>query len=497
MFRFRTILLVAFVTLLITSIAPTITAQTAIFYGQSFVVDVTPDTQTTTYIFNGNTGDQVTIRALGLLPNLVPQISLTSPSGTATTSEPSAPNFVATAVQLTSRLRENGEHTLTLSTPANSSGQVMVSITQRTPQNAEALEPGQGVSVALTNEPPALYLFYSDATTERTLCINPESTDVDFAVTIYDPSGRVAATLQHAFSVITYAIPAEAPRDNSAFYEVELRAAQPDTTGNVIVGLDTCQPSPSEAPPAQPTPPPPPPATAPPQPTAPPPTETPTMAPDQVATLAASPTMAPDQIAPTETPITCTDTDPDSDGDGVCDMLDDCPGNPGLPEYNGCNDPDGDGIPDGTDFCPLVPGPPEDMGCPDTDGDGVHDGLDGCVDMPGDPPTGCPTTGSPDQGTLVYTAEPTECLSEDTDGDGICDLLDDCPGNPGLPEYNGCADPDGDGIPDGTDFCPLVPGPADADGCPDTDGDGVHDGLDGCVDMPGVPPTGCPATATP
>ncbi len=72
----------------------------------------------------------------------------------------------------------------------------------------------------------------------------------------------------------------------------------------------------------------------------------------------------------------------DSDGDGVPDNRDRCPGTPpGTPvnEY-GCSDLDGDGVPDDRDLCPgTPPGTPVDVnGCSDSDGDGVSDRVDAC-----------------------------------------------------------------------------------------------------------------------
>ncbi len=138
----------------------------------------------------------------------------------------------------------------------------------------------------------------------------------------------------------------------------------------------------------------------------------------------------------------------DTDGDGIYDKYDDCPNEPGLPEFNGCPDTDGDGIPDHLDECPNEPGLPEFDGCPDTDGDGVPDHLDECPTEPGLPEhDGCP----------------------DTDGDGVPDHLDDCPEEAGPKENNGCPwpDRDGDGIPDHLDDCPDLPGPESNNGCPE------------------------------
>jgi len=78
----------------------------------------------------------------------------------------------------------------------------------------------------------------------------------------------------------------------------------------------------------------------------------------------------------------------DSDGDGVTDDLDQCPGTPmGVKvDAKGCPlDSDGDGVPDYLDQCPDTPkGAPVDAkGCPlDSDGDGVPDYLDQCPGTP-------------------------------------------------------------------------------------------------------------------
>jgi hypothetical protein len=108
----------------------------------------------------------------------------------------------------------------------------------------------------------------------------------------------------------------------------------------------------------------------------------------------------------------------DSDGDGVPDHLDECPGTPKGVKVDevGCPlDTDGDGVPDYLDECPGTPKglKVDERGCPpDTDGDGVPDYLDEC---PGTPKgvkvdeVGCPL---------------------DTDGDGVPDYLDECPGTP-------------------------------------------------------------------
>lgn len=154
----------------------------------------------------------------------------------------------------------------------------------------------------------------------------------------------------------------------------------------------------------------------------------------------------------------------DSDGDGVLNNRDRCPGTPAGAQVDG-------------------------RGCPsDEDNDGVPNGVDRC-------PTTAPGA----------TVDERGC-TRDSDGDNIADGLDRCPETPSgvLVDPSGCPkDTDGDAIPDGIDRCSDTPRGAtvDALGCPgDEDGDGVLDGLDRCPRTPvglRVAPTGCAAGQEP
>lgn len=81
-------------------------------------------------------------------------------------------------------------------------------------------------------------------------------------------------------------------------------------------------------------------------------------------------------------------TEGDTDGDGVADSQDQCPGTPmGTPvDARGCAlDSDGDGVADARDKCPGTPAGAtvDDMGCEsDSDRDGVADGRDQCPHTP-------------------------------------------------------------------------------------------------------------------
>ncbi len=216
----------------------------------------------------------------------------------------------------------------------------------------------------------------------------------------------------------------------------------------------------------------------------------------------------------------------DRDGDGVPDSEDACPDLPGVGAYDGCmpedgfedtdvdgvphfidlddsiigilgslglpltGDSDGDGIPDLLDNCPEEPGPASNAGCPflgldrhlllssssafpelldvcllfpdtcDPDGDGVLGAADRCPHEAGNPDSGCPPT----PGVMVTTGYPG-----DRDMDGVMDGVDGCPDQAGDPVNAGCPDPqdpDRDGVVNAYDECPDTAGPAANNGCP-------------------------------
>jgi outer membrane protein OmpA-like peptidoglycan-associated protein len=114
-------------------------------------------------------------------------------------------------------------------------------------------------------------------------------------------------------------------------------------------------------------------------------------------------------------------------------------------------DGDGDGVPDLIDECPKVYGVARNAGCPmpDRDDDGVTDAVDKC----------------PQEKGLVRAEG---CPSRDSDQDGVPDHEDKCPTVAGTAALFGCPQVDGDkdGIPDTEDRCPTVAGVAAMSGCP-------------------------------
>jgi len=209
----------------------------------------------------------------------------------------------------------------------------------------------------------------------------------------------------------------------------------------------------------------------------------------------------------------------DSDGDGVRDNQDKCPGTkPGVKVNNdGCPvDGDGDGTPDakdpskqtdgdGTDKCPTLPGPASNNGCPDwkdkpTDPNGnatIKPDTNG-KDWPKDSKvtvevTDGPGTATidPNTGDITVTPQP-----EAKDGDEIVVEVKDGDGKTiDTVTVEVIKDSDGDGVRDNQDKCPgTIPGAAvNADGCAiDGDGDGVPDPKDSANPAPGT--DRCPGT---
>lgn len=174
----------------------------------------------------------------------------------------------------------------------------------------------------------------------------------------------------------------------------------------------------------------------------------------------------------------------DSDGDGVEDLLDQCPGTPAgaTVDVAGCSAPtdsDADGIADLEDACPTIPGPLSAKGCPpggDEDNDFIVNEFDHCL----------LSTGLAE----LHGCKP---LFNDFDADGVDDAQDECPYSKVGSNVDpmGCSsvdrnDDDMDGVLNGGDICPMEYGwnPAEMGCMPDKledqDGDGIINALDHC-----------------
>ena len=163
--------------------------------------------------------------------------------------------------------------------------------------------------------------------------------------------------------------------------------------------------------------------------------------------------------------------DSDSDGDGVVDCCDNCPGDSNPNQEDG----EGDGVGNICDNCLEDYNPDQEDN--DTDGQGDACDADDDNDTILDDSDNCPFVANPGQ--------------EDTDSpsDGIGDACDNCPSdyNPGQEDNDtdglgDVCDPDddNDSVLDESDNCPYVSNPTQDE----LDGDGVGDACDNCSERP-------------
>ncbi|MBN1510935.1 MAG: thrombospondin type 3 repeat-containing protein [Phycisphaerae bacterium] len=156
----------------------------------------------------------------------------------------------------------------------------------------------------------------------------------------------------------------------------------------------------------------------------------------------------------------------DSDGDGVCNPVDNCI----FVHNTNQKDADGDKRGDVCDNCPYKSNADQQ----DTDGDGVGDVCDNCVDVPNADQADADGDGLGD--ACDNCAETPNQNQADADEDLVGDACDNCPD-----VANGDqTDADGDGVGNACDNCPETANP-DQD---DSDDDGIGDVCDNCPDVP-------------
>jgi len=202
----------------------------------------------------------------------------------------------------------------------------------------------------------------------------------------------------------------------------------------------------------------------------------------------------------------------DSDGDGILDINDNCPGTSNADQADqdsdgfgdACDaDLDGDGQNNGLDNCPDISNADQ----TDTDGDGIGDACDNSndsdTDSDGVPDVNdnCPADSNADQANQDGDGLGDVC-DDDRDGDSVNNDVDNCPVNSNSDQADAdndgvgdvCdnsddTDTDNDGVIDSNDNCPAVSNAdqanQDGDGLGDVcdddrDGDGVDNDVDNC-----------------
>ncbi|GAB4321001.1 MAG: hypothetical protein Kow0074_11700 [Candidatus Zixiibacteriota bacterium] len=165
----------------------------------------------------------------------------------------------------------------------------------------------------------------------------------------------------------------------------------------------------------------------------------------------------------------------DSDSDGICDVVDNCPDTPNPGQEN----TDGDSLGDACDNCPSV----HNDGQENADADSLGDACDNCpgvanndqvnsdADSLGDACDNCPGVANNDQAN--------------DDADSLGNLCDNCPSVANDDQAND----DTDSLGNLCDNCPTVHNPAQEDG----DGDLIGDACDNCPAYANPGQEGCPS----
>jgi hypothetical protein len=166
----------------------------------------------------------------------------------------------------------------------------------------------------------------------------------------------------------------------------------------------------------------------------------------------------------------------------------------------GAGDTDGDGVPEGCDNCPGLSNPSQ----ADNDNDGIGDACDPDDDNDGIPDSGIPHDNCHwiyNPGQEDWNSDGQGDVCDDSDGDGVMDSVDNCrtTANSNQADMDGDGigdvcdpDKDGDGLANGSDNCPAAynPGQENWDGdalgdaCDDSDNDTVMDAVDNCRSVP-------------
>ena len=197
----------------------------------------------------------------------------------------------------------------------------------------------------------------------------------------------------------------------------------------------------------------------------------------------------------------------DSDGDGLIDSIDECPGTNFNIEVNerGCGgdqlDDDGDGLANFEDLCPDSPDgiTTDENGCTDQQVDEDFDGI--CnQDAPSKGPSNCSGRDQCPGSLSGIVIDSNGCgwAQQDSDGDGIVNVDDQCEDTEiaGDADENGCdrkqRDSDSDSVNDYWDDCEATPSGEliDEAGCSDSQVDSDADSI--CnFDAAGLGPSNC------
>jgi len=214
------------------ALAPAINAQaTSLVYGDALTGSISAQTPLGLYTFTGAADDHVTIRVIGITPELNPAISLLSPAQQqlmANDDDPFSPDGLD--ARITVRLPTDGIYTILVSGSGASLGEYLITLDGRSSDGVNAILPGiTAVADFSASAEPQFYAIPGDPAATQMLRLAPDPLGFGFAAEVRDPAGMVIA----AFTNLPSAQIALAPA--AGMYEVALRPISPEITGGVQI----------------------------------------------------------------------------------------------------------------------------------------------------------------------------------------------------------------------------------------------------------------------
>jgi uncharacterized protein YraI len=191
---------------------------------------IAADNTPVTYSFNGNVGDVVTIRAVGMTLGTNPNLMLLGPAQQPLAfneNEAFAP--LSTAAAIVFRLQGTGTHVVRVS---GTQGDFVLSLAVRPPIRATNLELDTPAQVALpVAEPAQGFVFNTDPSRVTSLLIDITPADADAQIAVRNATGEAVAVLRNNLVNVCISF---GPGDE--LHEVTV-ASLPVTTGTVTITL--------------------------------------------------------------------------------------------------------------------------------------------------------------------------------------------------------------------------------------------------------------------
>jgi len=203
-------------------------------YGSKVLGRVSPEIPEVIYSFTGAAGDLVQVHAKNWVGTLDPQITLLAPDGQTIATSARNPLAVESRDAYQSLwLPQTGVYMLVIAGENGTSGQFLLTLEGRGQVPTIPLLPGQGLDVAIPQNPQPQYFAFdaADCPTVLTVANLSEGDPVTFpfAVKVRNPQGGLIAALYGGDAVEDrLVVPAQSGR-----YEVEVRSQDPQAAGTI------------------------------------------------------------------------------------------------------------------------------------------------------------------------------------------------------------------------------------------------------------------------